>query len=124
MRGPRAVVGQQGLGARHDIGDFTLEDQRARVAVLQDERQLLGREPVVDGVEHRAYARRGQQREHEGRRVVEKGRDHIPARNAQRQQAMRMAIDFGVELRIGPGAALAAVPGDQRFLVGQVTRGP
>ncbi|MNV64320.1 hypothetical protein D3C71_1569560 [compost metagenome] len=85
MRKTPAVIGEQGLGARHDLGHLALEHQRARLAVLQDEGQLLRRQPVVDRVEHRAYARRGQQREHKGRRVVEKRRHHIAAAQAQRQ---------------------------------------
>ena len=115
---------EQGLGACGHLAALVLEDQGARCAVLEDEGQLLRRQPVVDGVEDGAQARGRQHGEDKGRRVVEKGRDHVAMAYAQLGQAVGVAVDFGIELGVGPGAALAALPSDQGFLVRQVTCRP
>ena len=95
---------------------LVVEDQAARLTVLEREAQLVGRVLADRRHEHAAGPQRRQHRQHELGTVREAQRDPVTGPDADRRQSRCQLVDGLVELGVGPGAGAVSADVDDCLL--------
>ena len=102
-------------GRAHDVGEALVADERLRVGVLEDVRDLGRRQPVVDRHVVQAGLQRGEVDVHRVRAVRQHRRDRVAPLQAERAQRVHDLVGAGQHVA---GGVLGAVGVDDREVAG------